>query len=63
MWGFSGMVDRITSTTSEMDSSKFCKSLVPTSRAIGGLNQIKQSEDLAQCLALGAKKYISCYHF
>lgn len=47
MLGFPGMVDNITSTTSQMKASKFCKSLDPTSGAIGWFNQIKQAKDIS----------------
>lgn len=50
MLGFSGMVDNITFTASEMKASKFCKSLDPTSGAIGWFNQIKQAKDISGTL-------------
>lgn len=56
MLDFSSVADNIISVTSEMNTPKFCKSLIPTTRAIGELNQIKHVKDLTQWLALRAKK-------
>lgn len=53
----------ITSTSSEMNALQFRKSLIPISRVVRGLNQIKHVKNLAQCLAVSTKKYISRYHF
>lgn len=48
----------IASTSSEINTPQFCKSLIPISRAVRGLNQIKHVENLPQCLALSARKYV-----